>query len=143
MKELTGPIIMLSATIAYALLSPLLKKANQSMPPFTVMTISMFALFTVSLILSLTFEKVINLDYISAHKNTVLMLLGVGLINALSFWLIILAFKYMPIWQLTMFNLLAPVLAGIFAYFILGETMSLKLFLGLAIMSFGLFIAIR
>ncbi len=143
MKELTGPAIMVLSTIGYAMLWPLLKKASQSMPPFTVMTVSVFVLFILSLIFSLTVEGVINLKYLNANKNIVLMLIGVGLINTLSFWLFIHAFKYMPIWQQSMFSLLAPILGGIFAYFILGEAMSIKLFVGLAVMSIGLFIAVR
>lgn len=138
-----GLLIVISQTILYALMLPLFKKANQSVSPFTVMTISMFSLFLASLFMSLFFENTINLKYLNIHKNTVLLLLGIGLINALGFWLAIQVFKYMPIWQQSMFNLLVPVLGGIFAYFILGEALSLKLFAGLGIMTLGLFIAIR
>lgn len=58
-------------------------------------------------------------------------------------WLIILGFKYLPIWQQSMFSLLTPVFAGIFAYFLLGEPISIKLFIGLAVMGIGLFIAVK
>ena len=138
-----GPLIVLLSVLCYSILPVLIKKANQNIPPFTTIAISMAILVTSSFVLSLIFEP----DKISKafidHKNLILILITVGLINTLGFWLAILGFKYMPLWQQTLFGLLTPVLAGVFAYFILGEAISMKLFLGLLIMGVGLFIAIR
>lgn len=138
-----GILIVLLSVVCYAILPVLVKKANQNIPPFTIMTISMFVLFTASLILSLIFENGKIWKSFDDSKNLVLILVAMGLINTLGFWLVIQAFKYMPLWQQTMFNLLAPALTGIFAYFILGEAISIKLFLGLLIMGVGLYIAVR
>lgn len=138
-----GVLIISISTVIYGLLPVLFKKANQSLPPFAVMAISMFALFLVSFILSVLFEKSFSWKYLSDNKNIFLFLIMAGLINAVGFWLAIQAFKYMPLWQQALFGLLAPVFTGIFAYFILGEALSLKLFVGLAIMGIGLFVAVR
>lgn len=137
-----GPLIVLLSVFCYALLPPILKKVNQNIPPFTTIAISMFVLFTSSLILSLTFEQGKILKSFAESRNLILALIAVGFINTLGFWLAIQGYKYMPLWQQTLFGLLTPVLAGIFAYFILGEPISMKLFLGLLIMGFGLFIAV-
>lgn len=142
MEKMLGILIILSSTIIYASLTPLLKKANQSLPPFTVMTISMFALFLCSLVLSIVFENFTNLRFLS-DKNTIKVLLLVGILNTIGFYLVVKCFKYLPIWQQTMFSVLTPLFSAIFAYFILAEKFpSDKLFLGLAIMTIGLFIAV-
>ncbi len=138
-----GPLIVLLSVICYALLPAILKKVNQNIPPFTTIAISMFVLFAASFILSLIFEHGKILKVVTDNRNLFFALIAVGLINTLGFRLAIEGYKFMPLWQQTMFNLLTPVLSGIFAYFILGEAISMKLFFGLAIMAFGLFIAVR
>jgi len=142
MNKFTGVGVLLISTLIYALLTPLLKKANLKIPPFTVMAISMFFLFISSLILSLIFEKGLNFK-LASYKNEVMLLILVGLLNTLGFWLAILAFKYMPVWQQTMFTLLVPPLAAIFAFFLLREAVNPKLLAGLIIMSIGLYVAVR
>lgn len=144
MSAWIGPLIVILAVTFYATLPPLLKKVSQQgIPPFTIMTVSMFFLFLFSLIASFLFNKGLPLKTLLADKNLFFILVAVGAINTVGFWLVIQGYKYMPLWQQTMFNLLTPVLAGVFAYFVLGETISLKLFLGLVIIGIGLFIAVR
>lgn len=142
MEKITGSTILITAMMLYGFMYPLLKRANEKFAPFTVMAISMFTLFIASLVLAIVFENGLKIK-VMENKNLILMLLGVGLINTLSFWLSILGFKYMPIWQQTMFNLLTPVFAGIFAFLILKEPLSFKLLLGLLVMSAGLYIAVK
>lgn len=142
MNKLAGFLIVTVATTLYALLYPLTKKANQHIPPFMVMAISMFVLFALSLIASLLFEKGFNFKGDDV-RTSVLILIILGAVNFIAFWLIILGYKYFEVWQIGLFSLLTPVLAGIFAYFILGEKLTINLFIGLAIMAVGLYIAIR
>lgn len=142
MNKLNGVIIVLLSTLCYASLTPLLKKTGDKLGPFTMMFVSMFVLFSLSFILSIFFENSLSLKY-GNIRNQLLILVLVGLINTIGFWLLITGFKYMPVWQQSLFNLLIPPIAGVIAYFILGEQMSLKLFLGLSVMGIGLFIAIR
>lgn len=142
MQKLPGILIVTLSTFFYALLFPMLKKANEKLPPFTVMAVSMFVLFFISLIFSLIFENSTQIKFTS-FKPLIGLLILVGVINVVSFWLEILGYKFMPLWQQTMFTLLTPIFAGIASYFILGEAISPKLFLGLLIMGVGLFVAIR
>ena len=138
-----GPLIVLLSVVCYSLMPVLVKKANQQIPAFTAITISMLILFTSSLVLSLIFEPGKIIKSVEEHKNLVLVLIGMGLLNTLGFWLAIQGYKFMPLWQQSLFGLFIPIFAGVFAYFILGETLSIRLFLGLLIMGLGLFIAIR
>jgi len=142
MNLLTGIFIVSAETILYALLQPLFKKAGQQIPPFTVMAISMFVLFTLSLLASIFVEGSFSLK-IESIRASIPILITIGLINFVSFWLLLLGYKYFPVWQVTMFGLLTPVIAGIFAYFILGEKITVNLFIGLIVMGIGLFIALK
>ena len=140
MNKVLGIGIISSSTILYALLSPLLKKANVSLPPFTMMAVSMFSLFLFSLFMSIIFEHSLSIS-IQGNKNIIILLLIVGFINGVAFWLGIRGYKYMPLGQQSLFALLSPALVGIFAYFILGEKIDIKILISLVIMGIGLCIS--
>jgi len=142
MEKLTGLLIILSSTTLYAFLYPLIKKANQQLPPFTVMAISMFFLFALSVFASYFLEGIFRMKA-EVLKANLPILVTIGVVNFIAFWLLIVSYKYFPVWQATMFTLLTPILAGIFAYFLLGEKFSINLFFGLLVMGIGLFIAVR
>lgn len=137
MNKILGIEIILLSTTLYALISPLLKKANITIQPFTVMAISMFSLFTFSLFMSIVFEHSMSLN-IQKEKNAIVLLLLIGVINGVGFWLGIKAYKYMPLSQQSLFALLSPLLIGIFAYFILGEKFNPKILISLIVMGIGL-----
>ncbi|HCC84439.1 MAG TPA: hypothetical protein DEP87_02050 [Candidatus Pacebacteria bacterium] len=137
MNQTIGVSMVVASTILYAILPPLLKKTGSQLSPFTVMAISMGSLFFLSLLGSLIVDKAQTLRW-SDLRGSVLILMLVGAINFGAFWLGILSFKYMPLWQQSLFGLLSPILIGVFAFFILGEQLSSKLFLSLAIMGVGL-----
>jgi drug/metabolite transporter (DMT)-like permease len=141
MNKILGIGIISSSTILYALLSPLLKKANVSLPPFTIMAISMFSLFIFSLLMSVFFEHSFSLN-LQGGKNVIILLLIVGLINGVGFWLGIQGYKYMPLGKQSLFALFSPALVAIFAYFILGEKLDPKIFISLIIMGIGLCISL-
>ena len=133
---------MVVSTLLYAVLTPLEKKPNAALPPMTIMAISMFVLFLLSFIGSVVFEHLFSMKP-SVLKANLTPLILVGVFNFFAFWLYILGFKYFAVWQQQMFFLLMPIFGGILAYFILGETISIKLFIGLAIIAVGLFIGLR
>lgn len=137
MNKLFGITIILTETFLYALLSPLLKKANLNFQPFTVMTFSMLSLFIFSLIMSICFENLLALN-MQKDSKTILFLFIIGLINGVAFWLGIKAYKFMPLSQLSLFGLLSPIFITILAYFILGEKITYKIFISLGIMAIGL-----
>jgi len=140
--KIAGILIVTLSTIMYAIIGPLIKKTNSTLLPFTVMSFSMFSLFLLSFVFSLIFEKSWAINF-SQQKSNINILLLVGFINMIAFWLGILGYKYMPLWQQSLFGLMTPVLVGIFAFFILGEPISYKLFIGLLIMGIGLFVTVK
>ncbi|HEX8966177.1 MAG TPA: DMT family transporter [Patescibacteria group bacterium] len=142
MNQSFGIVLATLSTVFYALLWPLFKKGSEKLPAFTVMTISMFVLFLTSLILSILFENSLHLKF-GSLKVYIFFALLAGAVNVLAFWLEIQGFKFMPVWQQTLIGLLLPVFAAIFSFFILGEQLSINLFIGLAIIGVGLFVAIR
>lgn len=142
MEKILGVFFATTSILAYAAMFPLLKKANTRIPPFTLMTLSMFFLFLFSFIGSLLFEKG-ALTKTAIIKTYLPLLILAGVVNVVAFWTEIVAYKYMPLWQQTLFTLLTPIFASILAFFILGEQISPKLLIGLAVMAVGLFIAIR
>jgi len=133
---------MLLSTISYAVLGPLMKQVNKKIQPFTLMAIMLFFLFMFSFILSVVFEKSYKFKF-SGNLNHIFILALVGAINALGFWLMIESYKYMSIWQQSLFSLLTPIFSGIFAYLILGETLSVSIIFSLILMGLGLAISLR
>lgn len=78
-----------------------------------------------------------------SEKNYIWFVLIAGFINFFAFWLGVVAFRYMSVWQQQLFGLLLPVVGAIAAYFLLKEAISPRLFIGLVIMSLGLYVALR
>ncbi|MDE2025121.1 MAG: DMT family transporter [Patescibacteria group bacterium] len=142
MNKLFGTGIILMATTAYAVLFPLFKKGSEKIQPFTAMAISMFVLFFVSLVLSIIFENGLQLKFANV-KVGILFLVLAGAINVIAFWLELIGLKIVPVGEYTMFSLLTPIIAGVAAFFLLGEPLQAKLFIGLTVMAVGLFIAIK
>ena len=140
--NITGILIVLASTIGYSAIYPLLKKASEKIPPFSLVALNSLVVMLIAVVLSLMFEKN-AFSKTLGDKNHLGFVVVAGLVNLIAFWLATLAFKYMPIWQQNLFMLLVPVLSGVFAFFLLKEAISTKLFMGLAIMAIGLFIAVR
>jgi len=140
--KVIGIIVSVLSTILYSLTYPLQKKVSLNIQPFTLMTISMFFLTIMSLVLSLIFEKSFNFNF-SQNKNGILILALVGLINVFAFWFLLTGYKYLPLWQEIMITMLSPIFTAIFAYYILGESFSYKMILGLLIMCTGLYVAVK
>jgi len=106
------------------------------------MAVSILVLGFIALVCSLAFEKTSQISF-SNYKNELGILVLVGILNLVAFWLSIQGFKYMPLWQQSLFSLFTPVLTGIFAFWILKEPLVAKMFLGLVIMGVGLYITVR
>ena len=138
MEKLLPYNLALLSIMVYSTLWPLLKKTSQDVPHFLAMAISMFVLFLVSLIFHFGFEP----RTIPAKQD--LLLLGlVGIVNALAFYLALVALQGLPIWHYKMIGLISPVFTAFCAYYILGEHFSYKMFVGLTIAAFGIYIAIK
>jgi drug/metabolite transporter (DMT)-like permease len=137
---MTGYLIVISSVIIYAFLPALMKKIAVEVAPWTSMAISMTFLTVASYIMGFWKENLKSFDW-SANRFNILYLGIFGLINAVGFFLVIKAYDYMPLWQQVMFDLLKPIFAGVFAFLLLGEPLSWKLFVGLIFVSIGIFIS--
>ncbi|HSA84297.1 MAG TPA: EamA family transporter [Patescibacteria group bacterium] len=142
MEKVIGAVIMFGSIIFYGALAPLLKRANQDLQPFTLMAITMFFLFLIAGVASVVFEQSLTIKHslIRTHLPTMIIF---SVVNFFAFWLFILGYKYFAVWQQQLFYLLMPIFGGIIAYFLLGEAISIKLFIGLAIISLGIYIGLR
>jgi len=141
MNQNVGLAFMVISTICYAAIGPFLKKAYQNkIGPFTVIAISMLILFSLSLFFAFKYENLANID-ISKQKISLMFLALAGAINFIGFWLAVKSYDYFPLWLQNMFGLFTPIITGIFAFFILGEKMSIRLVYGLVIMAVGMAVA--
>ncbi|MBP6044886.1 MAG: DMT family transporter [Microgenomates group bacterium] len=137
-----GVIIMLLSTVGYSLIYPLLKKGGEKISTFSLLAISTGVVCLMSVAMSLLTEKN-SLVRSFSEKNYIWFVLIAGFINFFAFWLGVVAFRYMSVWQQQLFGLLLPVVGAIAAYFLLKEAISPRLFIGLVIMSLGLYVALR
>ena len=133
---------LLTAPALYGLIGALLKRGAQGIPPFAAMTVSMGALFGLSLLCNLVLERQFSWE-LRAHAGSLIALVLVGAINTVALFFVLRAYEYVPVWQYQLFSLLCPIFASVFAYFLLDEPLSPKLFGGLALMAIGLYVAVR
>lgn len=139
MEKSLGIFFILTSIICLASLTALLKKASQETTSFWVITISTFILCLCSLVCALAFQKS-EIPQLWQHKKAIGVLSLAGFLNFVGVYFSIRAFDYFLVWQQTMFKVLVPVFAAVFAYFLLGEPLHYKFIIGLIIMSNGLFI---
>lgn len=142
MIEPIAYIFLIGAPMLYGLNGVLLKKGVASIPPFTAMAISMAVLLTLSGLFAVCFERPQNLMG-AEHRSSLVALLLVGGVNTAAFWCFLNAYRYVSVWQYQMFALLVPVFSAFFAYWLIGEALSWRLFAGLAFMGIGLVVALK
>lgn len=135
-------IFLIAAPVLYGLNGVLLKRGSQGVPPFTAMTISMAVLLTLSGICSRVFEPDFSWSF-KDNPKALLSLLLVGFVNTAAFWCFLNAYKYVSVWQYQVFSHLTPMFAGVFAFLLLGEPLTWKLFAGTALIFVGLYVALH
>ena len=140
--NLIGYIVSVLSTILYSLTYPLQKKVGDDIPVFMLMTIVTVTVAVIAFFFSVIFEKGLHFNFVQ-HKSSILILILVGIVNVFAFWCLLLGYKYLPLWQEIMITMISPIFTAIFAYYILGESFSYKMFVGLFIMTIGLFVAIK
>ena len=141
MIEPKAYLFLIGAPVLYALNAVLLKRGVSNIPPFTAMSISMTVLLMLSVVCATCFERPPNLTS-PDNRGALMVLLLVGIVNTAAFWFFLNAYKYVTVWQYQLFGLLVPIFSAIFAYFIIGEPLSWRLFAGLGFMGLGLFVAL-
>lgn len=133
---------LITTPALYALTVVLIKKGSAAIPPFAIIATSTFVLFVGATLLSVAFERSFQWTSTQNRAGLYYVMLA-GLVNIVAFWCFIKAMEYVPVWQVEMFGLLSPIFAGVLAYLIIGEALSSQLFIGLAVVSVGMFIAVR
>ena len=134
-------LIALSATICYASLSPMAKKIGITLPPFSLIAVSSFIHFTIAGLIAFFYEKSIILEvYPKVEWNWLLVF---SLTNLIGYSLYLLALTKMPVAQYQMFGLLAPIIGGMIAVYLLKEPFHMRYILSLVFISIGIFIAIK
>jgi len=134
-------LLGLGAVLSYALLPILAKKINLDVPPLTFIAITMALLTGLSAIAAKLFEKEFFITSISTVNW--LWLTAFAMINLIAFSLMLSTLTKMPVIEYQIMGVLIPVIGGLFAYFILAETLTARYFIGLIVMSVGLYIALK
>lgn len=91
-KTLTGIILMSLSTIAYGIGNPILKKAGYN--PFATIFIQISFLWLTILPFFILTKSYVN---VFANKQGFLLLIFMGVINAIGYYLIVKSFAYLPI----------------------------------------------
>lgn len=131
----------LLAVICYALLAPLIKQPGAVFSPYLIMLFNSAIIFFLALPFYLTQSE--KVDWASVEPKIWWLILANGVINMIGFWLFMKAIGGMPIWHYKMIALTTPIFAGFAAYLLLKEEVSARLFIGLAIASVGIYVAVK
>jgi|GEM_PF-5868543 len=142
MNVLTGSLVMTLSALFYGLFAPYLKKVSEAVPPFMTLALTSGIIAVTAFVLSLIFERGFDPGILTS-KSMIKLIIAVGLLNLLAYWFEILGFQYLPVWQQQIFFALIPAFAGVAAFFILGEALSMKLVYGLIITGIGLYVSVR
>lgn len=131
-----GIMLGLGTSICIGLLNPLVKKAGLS--PSVSAVIQVGVLWMVYLPMLFLSKGHIGMF---EQRSAVLLLVLAGIINAVGYFFIVTSFKYLPVWQLNLFGVLAFFFSSLFGIFILQEPLPAKFFIGFALAAAGVLIA--
>ncbi len=129
------------AVSCYASLTVLNKIMQKDIPPFTYIAITMILLSFFSATIAILYEKSVNLSQIIQQHG--LLLIGFSIINLIGFALLLLAITKISVFEYQIIGLLTPLIGGVFAYFILQETLTAKHLIGFLIATVGCYIALK
>lgn len=132
---------ILSSVFCFASITVLLKKASMSTTTSTIIMVSSGSLFIISAVVSFFVLQRTDVTQVFNKKEMILTLVLVGILNYIGLLGSVLSLDYFHVGQQTMFKVLVPFVASVLAYFLLGETLEMKFFIGLTFVSLGLFIS--
>ncbi len=140
--EVSQPLAYLLAFLAmvgYASLPVLAKTKLSDIPPLAFIAVAMASLSLYAGVASLLIEKH---ALTNIRPENIRFLLFFAAINFFAFISFLSALKVIPVFHYQTIVMLSPVIGGIFAYYLMAETVSLRTVLGYVLAAFGVFLAI-
>lgn len=135
-NQAIGILLGLGTSICIGLLNPIVKKAGLNPSVSAIVQIGVLFVLYIPM-LFLTKSHIGFFD----HRSAFSLLVLAGVINAIGYYLIVTSFKYLPVWQINLFGVLAFFFGSVCGYFILHEPLPAKFFLGFAVAAIGVVIA--
>lgn len=135
-------IIGMLSVILYAVLDPIAKKLGvEGIKPFQFIAITMTMLAAMSFIaMFVTHEPFVMGEYNAAKIGSLVLY---SVINFLGFITLLKSIAIIPIVDMELMRIAAPIFAGLLAFFLLKEPIEPKQLVGLAIMGAGLYVALK
>ena len=134
-------LIAFLAVSCYASLAIFNKKTMADIPSFSYIAITMLILSLIGFCASLIYEKDFSSTNISP-KNWLLMV-GLSSVNFGGFALLLNALGKMPVVEYQIIAVTTPIVGGFLALLFLSETLTIRYFIGLIFIGFGLYIALK
>lgn len=135
-------ILAFISVIFYSLMGPIGKKASENLLPFTMMCLSSFGVFVLASIGIFLFEKDQVAKVLISYKEYYNSLVAYIIVNFIGYFTFIIAIRHMPVVQYEIIYMCCPIIAGIGAYFLLGEQWNDRYFLSILFVSLGIYIAL-
>lgn len=130
------------SVVMYATLGPMAKKIGLTMPPFALLAWSSLIMGAIGAILSVAFERgQVVPDSRQIHFLGFVFLYA--FVNCVASAIYYTSIKYVPIVHYDIMALITPIIGGLLAVWLLGEPFHARYLVGLAIVSIGIFVAIR
>ncbi len=125
----------------YAVMTVMSKKGQVFIPPFAFIAATMAVLSLSALVASFYFER--NFNYASLKTGHIVFLIVFGLINLVGFSMLLKTIAGLPVAHYQVIaGAVGPILVSLLAYMFLSETLTIRFFLAIPIIFFGLYIAL-
>ena len=128
------------AMFCYALLPVLAKKMHASVPPFSLIAVTMFVLMLCSLVASYVTERSFKIS--SLGLSDFLSLVLFGLINFVGFGAYLFSISKIPVVEYQMIGVLIPLVGGVLAVFLLNEPFLWRYGVGFVFVAVGLYLTL-
>lgn len=137
----TGYLLAFTAATAYACLPVFYKKLGLDYSPYLMMLTNSLPITILAAVLYFSQKGMVEMS--SVPTKDFAWMLGLGLWNFFAFVLYLAALKQVKVFEYEMIGMIAPLVAGLIAYVVLKETLTIYHFIGFTLVAIGLFIALK
>ena len=130
------------SVVLYATLGPMAKKIGLSMSPFSVVAWTSLVMAILAAFFSFVFERT-GPDLTIKQPTLLLGIILYSLVNCVASLIYYAAIRHVPIVHYDVMALITPIVGGLLAVWLLGEPFHARYLVGLAIVSIGIFVAIK